>query len=368
MKKGLSLLLLYMCLSPVFAQKPLNILEYFYKSFEVTNVKCLGGKFKGQIIKGQRNGMGFVLNKDFSLYAGDFYRGDISGMGILIMPEGIKGCPDGIIYVGSMENGKKTGMGRCYNSTGDLIYQGLFSNDLPQDKFPNIKDERYRRFNISDLGGNIYYVGEFYGGIANGKGIIIYDDGGIWQSNFKDGVLNGIGLYCAYNGSWQTRNVKGEEIKIVTSSDDYEKNLAIRKEHAVLPWSKIGETLSEMAQSLSNSGSSDLAEDNTLGITGVNRSNSSSIRGTTHNYQLEYARWEKLAERHFNSLTNLGYQIKRNRKIGGGTSASMNSGNYVQMKRSLREAQQEMTRIRRQASQNGVNIRQSQWETAVVKY
>lgn len=355
--------------SKISAQDSLNnVLHSLCKSFEMTNGKYLGGKYKGQIVKGHRNGMGFVLNKDNFFYAGDFYRGDISGMGIIIMPKGIKGCPECTTYVGSWENGHKTGFGRCYNDFGDLIYQGLFSNDLPQGEFPNIRSKSNKRFNICDLGDKTYYVGEFYNGIADGKGIIIYNDGGIWQSDFKDGTLNGIGLYCAYNGSWQTLNVKGEEIKVVTSSDDYEKNAAIRRENAVLPWSRIGEVLSEVAQSLSDSDTSNSVEENTSAIADVNSSNSSVIRGATHNYQLEYSRWERLAERHFNSLTNLGYRIQKNRKTGGGTSASMNSGNYVQMKRSLREAQQEMSRIRRQASQNGVNIRQSRWETAVVKY
>ena len=41
---------------------------------------------------------------------------------------------------------------------------------------------------------------------------------------------------------------------------------------------------------------------------------------------------------------------------------------YVQMKKSLRDAQREMQRIRRKASQNGVAITPSTWETATVGY
>ena len=38
----------------------------------------------------------------------------------------------------------------------------------------------------------------------------------------------------------------------------------------------------------------------------------SNSGGSSHNYQAEYNKWANLAERHYNSLTNLGYRVKRN--------------------------------------------------------
>lgn len=261
MKRFAALLVVCSCFVHIFAQDSLDVLDVlhlFNKSFENANGRYMGGKFKGQIVKGRRNGMGFVLNKDEFLYAGDFYRGDISGMGMIIMPSGIDECPDGIIYVGNWEKGIKNGYGRCYDEAGNIIYQGTFSNDVPQGPVPNTELGNQRHFGFCCLGDNLYYVGEFNNGIANGMGIVIYSDGGLWQSHFKDGALNGIGLYCAYDGSWQTRNVMGKEYAVVTSSDDYKMNDAIRKENAVFSWSDLSEALGALSQSLSNTNQGNL--------------------------------------------------------------------------------------------------------------
>ncbi|EKU90007.1 hypothetical protein HMPREF9447_02842 [Bacteroides oleiciplenus YIT 12058] len=46
----------------------------------------------------------------------------------------------------------------------------------------------------------------------------------------------------------------------------------------------------------------------------------------------------------------------------------MNSGNYVQMKKSFRDAQRQMRNIRNNAQRHGVTITQSKWETATIAY
>lgn len=96
---------------------------------------------------------------------------------------------------------------------------------------------------------------------------------------------------------------------------------------------------------------------------GYDNSSSSGNGGT---YQQEYSRWESLAERHYNSLTNLGYSDRK--KNHGSSGQGMSGGNYVQMKKSLRDAQREMRNIRNKARQNGINIPQSKWETVTVSY
>lgn len=76
------------------------------------------------------------------------------------------------------------------------------------------------------------------------------------------------------------------------------------------------------------------------------------------------------AEAHYNSLTNLGVSVN-NRKTGkksGSAAQGMNSGNYTMMKKSLREAQQQMKNIRLKAQKAGIVIQQSSWETATVSY
>ncbi len=90
---------------------------------------------------------------------------------------------------------------------------------------------------------------------------------------------------------------------------------------------------------------------------------------TDGNYESQYRNWERRAESHYNSLTNTGYSVtsKTGRKRGS-AGQGMSSGNYVQMKRSLREAQREMRNIRNKAARAGVQIQKSRWEDATVGY
>lgn len=93
---------------------------------------------------------------------------------------------------------------------------------------------------------------------------------------------------------------------------------------------------------------------------------SSSGGGTLES---QYGQWEKRAQAHYNSLTNLGVQVKKNGKdVGGSTGQSMSSSNYTQQKKALREAQKEMKNIRRKASKKGIKIIKSEYEDVVVKF
>lgn len=86
-------------------------------------------------------------------------------------------------------------------------------------------------------------------------------------------------------------------------------------------------------------------------------------------YQQEYDRWQRVAERHFESLTNLGYQIKsKDGKKSGGSGQGMSSSNYARMKKSFREAQNEMRKIRTKARKEGYTIQKASIEDATVKY
>ena len=98
-------------------------------------------------------------------------------------------------------------------------------------------------------------------------------------------------------------------------------------------------------------------------------SSQSSVVVSNGNYKNQYDMWARIAEKHFNSITNLGASwTKRNGEKSGSAGQGMSGGNYVSMKRSFREAQSEMRKIRRQASKEGITIPQSKWETATISY
>lgn len=103
---------------------------------------------------------------------------------------------------------------------------------------------------------------------------------------------------------------------------------------------------------------------------GAPDSKSGDVSSTSSgNYQSQYAMWERRAKANYESLTNLGYGVTQSDGSESGSAmGGMNTGNYAQMKKALREAQNEMTRIRRKASENGISIPQSKWETATVRY
>ncbi|MDO5396091.1 MAG: WG repeat-containing protein [Bacteroidales bacterium] len=87
------------------------------------------------------------------------------------------------------------------------------------------------------------------------------------------------------------------------------------------------------------------------------------------NYLTMYRNWERRAEQCYNSLTNLGSSVtSRTGKKSGASGHRVSSGNYVQMKRTFREAQREMRNLRHKANQAGVNIQKSRWEDATVGY
>jgi len=123
--------------------------------------------------------------------------------------------------------------------------------------------------------------------------------------------------------------------------------------------SSFGETLISTAQTIETV--QDLKDGTDSGVEG-----SSNISG---NLPAQYQKWATLAERHYNSLTNLGLKGKKDGKDVGGTAGQgMSSSNYTQMKESLREAQNEMKRIRQKAQKQGINIPKSEYEDIQVKY
>ena len=96
---------------------------------------------------------------------------------------------------------------------------------------------------------------------------------------------------------------------------------------------------------------------------------SSSSSGSGFDYVAQYQNWERRAEANYNSLVNLGYSVKdKNGNRSGGTGQKVSPSKYTQMKNTLREAQNEMRKIRIKASKNGITIQPSKWETATVNY
>lgn len=139
-----------------------SINHIFSKTLEVVNEKNKKESFKGQILKGKRNGMGVLLQRNGALYIGDFYRDMISGYGMFIASEDsyVDNCDSCTVYIGNWKNGVKSGFGICYANNGDIIYQGQFEKDKPISQYPSNNIDLQKYFSYFDFGNGEYFLGE----------------------------------------------------------------------------------------------------------------------------------------------------------------------------------------------------------------
>lgn len=86
-------------------------------------------------------------------------------------------------------------------------------------------------------------------------------------------------------------------------------------------------------------------------------------------YRDMYNQYARVAESAYNSLTSTGISATFSDGSKAGSAAgSWQGSNYTQMKGELRKAQNDMARIRAEASRAGYHISQSHWETVSVSY
>ena len=95
---------------------------------------------------------------------------------------------------------------------------------------------------------------------------------------------------------------------------------------------------------------------------------SDGASGGSGNYQAMYDKWERRAEKHYKSITKSGSSKESKSEASGSSGGKMSGGNFVAQKKSFREAQKEMKKIREKARKAGVIIKQSKWETATIDY
>lgn len=128
----------------------------------------------------------------------------------------------------------------------------------------------------------------------------------------------------------------------------------------------FGNLLGQMSNTLSGGSSDYMPSNYSFGGDNLSEANGST---STNYYQTQYAKWESIAERHYNSITNLGIKVRDSKgNRAGSTLQSMGGGRYVQMKQQFREAQRQMRNTRLNAKNKGITIAQSKWETATINY
>ncbi len=208
---------------PVVAGQEKSIDETLAKALEVVSEKSKQGKFKGQVLKGKRNGMGLFAFKDGAVYVGDFYNDNLTGYGMMVAPQGgcIENCDSCVAYVGNWNNGKKSGFGVCYADNGDILYKGQFADDKPAATYSTNPTGGNRYFSRLSFDNGDVFMGELKNGLPDGYGILLFGNGDFWTSNFKEGFKKGVGLHILYDGEWETLNFEQDSCSIISSSVKY---------------------------------------------------------------------------------------------------------------------------------------------------
>jgi hypothetical protein len=196
------------------------------------------------------------------------------------------------------------------------------------------------------------------------------------DDKLKWGVLNFKGeeeIACEHNGIYKTKNkahwligdVGGKYSTTETMGIDEANKMVINEEALAKERQERWRTsLATFGEAMISAGN---AVQTAQTISGS--SNASSNAGGSGSYESQYTNWERIAKQHYNSLTNLGTQYKKDGKnVKGSSGKGVSSSNYTQMKKSLREAQNEMKNIRTKAKKNGIEIKKSEYEDVEVSY
>ena len=155
--------------------------------------------YEGNWAHGKRQGHGIATYKNGAIYDGEWRQGRRHGLGTAKSPMG-----EDIIYTGGWQFDHKEGVGSEMRKNGTCIYTGTFKNDM------------YVGRGVLRLAGNRgVYAGDFEDDLPSGFGLIISPNGDISYGTFKNGVLNGLGLFKSrlekksYMRTWKQGHVVG---------------------------------------------------------------------------------------------------------------------------------------------------------------
>ena len=117
-----------------------------------------GDKYIGDYVNGKMEGQGTYTYKNGDKYVGAYKNDKKEGQGTYTWSHGdkyvgackngkmegqgtysgdVSNCPDCMKYSGQWKEEKKHGFGRCYDRSGNLLYEGNFENDKPVGTYPN---------------------------------------------------------------------------------------------------------------------------------------------------------------------------------------------------------------------------------------
>lgn len=175
-----------------------------------------GERYFGEFKKGFREGYGTYYFSNGDKYIGDWLEGKIHGYGVFYWATGAK-------YIGEFNQIAKDGWGIYYDLKGAKKV-GLWEADVfVKSKSQYLQDNNGNPCISGDCkegyGQYIYdwglYMGNWKNGYMNGKGLYVFDMGDFYDGNFVDNKRNGSGIYYfteggVYIGDFKDQYLHGE--------------------------------------------------------------------------------------------------------------------------------------------------------------
>lgn len=214
MKKTILIQLLFL---PLFANAQ-DISEILFSGKSVDYFGQLTDKGK------DKEGLGIQKLKGGNLFAGNLRKNKFHGLGMMIAGEKgkITNCNGAYVFVGEWENGIKNGKGIVYDKNGAAIYEGMFADDTPTEKYPS-EEKTAKHFSYLELEDDEekeLYIGEVENGKPNGFGMTFDEEGFISLSQYKVGKQTGIEIMIFPPDYWATFRVKDERYYPISSSHE----------------------------------------------------------------------------------------------------------------------------------------------------
>ena len=145
-----------------------------------------GDRYEGEIFNSNFNGNGKLFLNDGTEYTGEFYNGKKNGKGTIIFPDGSKF--KGNFKNDYLDNGE-------FNWINGIKYEGNF-----------VDSKLNGKGKISNTNGNSFYDGEFVDNKFHGNGKYVFNNGDVYEGEYKYGKKNGTGKYSnknfVYYGNW----------------------------------------------------------------------------------------------------------------------------------------------------------------------
>ena len=138
-------------------------------------------QYKGNFIKGSKEGLGYFIYKNGNKYKGYFKNNKKDGFGILYYKNGDK-------YIGEWTEDKKDGIGEYIYYTGDF-YSGRWAQDYKM----GIGEFRF-------ASNTAFYMGDWVKDLRHGYGIYRDKKGNVYEGPFVDNFCHGNATYYSIIG------------------------------------------------------------------------------------------------------------------------------------------------------------------------